>query len=585
MAVTKGVVGKGGVVATVKSPEEELLNLLATQARQLPLAIFGVLVLVAALISSYSTYGWAIWLAAVIAVLALRFAVLTRLPGMTDWSLDARLRIALVLSGVNGIVHASSLYYFPLMTGVERASQSLILAGLAVAAIATTAGDRRIYLAYMLPIFPALVVLWATSGNDTVSSSADVGLALAIFVFAIVLVMLARDTNHQFNQTIRIRKEQEELNRQLQKALQDAAVADRAKTRFLASASHDLRQPIHALSLFGAALKMQELPDDVRDLANNIDESITVLASQLDSLLDISRLDAGVVTPEFVVIDLTSMLRRIGREFEQLALEKGLALNLELEGDYHIISDKLLLERVIRNLLNNAVRYTETGRITIEASCDASQCCLAISDTGIGIEESEQANVFSEFYQVSQEYGSSKQGLGLGLSIVARLLSLLGAPMTLRSAKGEGTRIEISLTLEADRKEAREVSGKMRLEGVSVLVIDDDVAVRKAMIALLGNHGAEVRVAADVGEAMALAAASAPDVVVSDLRLGIESGIDAIARIRDICGDLPAILITGDTSAEQIQLAHESGLVILHKPVDVADLEKAIAEAVSHHRS
>jgi signal transduction histidine kinase/ActR/RegA family two-component response regulator len=412
-----------------------------------------------------------------------------------------------------------------------------------------------------------------------------VGLALAILVFAIVLVLLARDTNRQFNQTIRIRKDQEELNKQLQKALQDAAVADRAKTRFLASASHDLRQPIHALSLFGAALKMQQLPDNVRDLANNIDESITVLASQLDSLLDISRLDAGVVTPEFVVIDLTSMLQRIGREFEQPALEKGLSLNLELAGSYHIVSDKLLLERVIRNLLNNAVRYTETGRITIETRCDGPQCCLAISDTGIGIEESEQANIFSEFYQVSQQYGSSNQGLGLGLSIVARLLSLLSAPMTLKSTKGEGTRIEISLTLEANRKETREVSGMMRLEDVSVLVIDDDVAVRKAMTALLGNLGAEVRVSANLVEAMALASARAPDVVVSDLRLGSETGIDAITSIRDVCGDLPAILITGDTSTEQIQLAHESGLMILHKPVNVADLEKAIADAVSHCRA
>ncbi|MEX2326295.1 MAG: hybrid sensor histidine kinase/response regulator, partial [Pseudomonadales bacterium] len=304
--------------------------------------------------------------------------------------------------------------------------------------------------------------------------------------------------------------------------------------------------------------------------------------NQLDSLLDISRLDAGVVTPEFEVIDLTSMLRRIGRDFEQLALAKGLSLHLDTPDDYNVISDKLLLERVVRNLLNNAVRYTETGSITIRTRRTGEQCLLSIADTGIGIEESEQANIFSEFYQVSQEYGASRQGLGLGLSIVTRLLSLLGSPMTLESARGEGTCIEISLTLEASGTESMEVTEMMRLEGVSVLVIDDDAAVGAAMTALLGNHGAGVQVATDIAGAMACAADTAPDIVVSDWRLGVESGIDAIKRIRQVCGDLPAILITGDTSAEQIQLAHRSGLMILHKPVNVADLEKRIAEAVGH---
>jgi signal transduction histidine kinase len=513
-------------------------------------------------------------------VLAVRYAVLTRLPNMTDWSLDARINIAVLLSAINGVTHASSLAFFPMLTDIERTIQSLILAGLCIAAVATTAGHRRVFVAYFLPIFPTLVVLWATKGSWSVPDRTDVILALAIALFAFVLLINSRDTERQFVETIRIRKEQEELNKQLQAALQAAGVADRAKTRFLASASHDLRQPIHALSLFGAALKMQELPVNVRDLAENIDESITVLASQLDALLDISRLDAGVVTPDIGTVDLSSMLRRIARELELQVSDKGLSLSLYVADDCQVVSDKLLLERVIRNLLNNAIRYTESGGISIETLISGETCRLVIADTGIGIAEAEQEKIFSEFYQVSQRYGESKQGLGLGLSIVARLLRLLDAPLSLSSMPGEGTRIEISLKLEHSRKEDMDAGEMLRLDGIRILVLDDDSAVRKAMTTLLASFGAHVSTAGNVDEALALVGNEEPDLLLSDLRLGVETGLDAVARMRETGYDTPTILITGDTSSEQIRLAHESGLELLHKPVNTADLERKIAEVL-----
>lgn len=569
-------------VEKVKSPREELLDLLARQGRRVPYPVLAVLSVVAWLAYSHTeAYKLAIWLSAVVVVLIVRYVVLGKLPEMHDRSLDERINIAVLLSAINGVAHGASLYFFPLLTEVERAIQSMMLAGLSTAAVATTAGYRRIFVAYLVPIYVPLTVLWATNGSWSAPTPANATLAATIALFAAVLMMLARDTERQFFETIRIRKEQEALNGRLQEALQAAGVADRAKTRFLAAASHDLRQPIHALSLFGASLRMQNLPDNVRELANNIDESISVLASQLDALLDISRLDAGVVEPEPGVVDLTAMLRRVGREFEPEAHDKGLSVTLDLEENCQVSSDKLLLERVIRNLLNNALRYTERGGITIRTTTSGDHCVLEIADTGIGIAESEQRNIFSEFYQVSQESNEARQGLGLGLSIVTRLLSLLETPLELASRPGEGTSVKITLTLEQTEKEDQDVGETARLNGIHVLVIDDDHAVRTAMSTLLGNFGARTTTAQDVHEALAMAQAERPDIVLSDLRLDDASGIDAIGRIRELYGGLPAVLITGDTSPEQIHKAQASGLDILHKPVNAAELERKIAAAMA----
>ncbi len=564
----------------VKTPGEELLDLIARQASQVPIAVFGVLVIIAALILPYSAVGAVVWLSAVVGVLTIRYFVLGRLPQNQWLPLIHKLNIVVLLSLLNGLTHASSLMYFSLMTDLEKAIHSLILAGLATAAVATTAGDRRVYLAYIMPIFLPLIVLWATNGNWTMPTRTGVGLALSIAVFLFVLLILARDTRRQFLDTIKIRRAQHETNRKLQLALQAAGVADRAKTRFLASASHDLRQPIHALSLFGAALKMQSLPDEVRELADNIDESISVLASQLDALLDISKLDAGVVKPDMSVIDLSSMLQRIAREFDPQVAEKGLDLRTDIVPGCYVSSDKLLLERVIRNLMNNAVRYTDRGTISIGLDVRAPSCRLVIEDTGIGIPASEQDKIFSEFYQVAGRRSASKQGLGLGLSIVTRLLSLLGVPLELHSTPGEGTRLELALVLEEEQQAAADAFEMARLEGIRILVIDDDTAVRAAMMALLRSFGAVVDAVPNGARAIALAEADMPDIVLTDLRLLEESGLDVIQRLRTMRADLPAILLTGDTGAEQIREVHDSGVEVLHKPVGAADLERKIAEVV-----
>lgn len=572
-------VSEAPAVEPVKSYGEELLDFIGRQSQNVPFAVFGVLLVIAGLVYSQAPLWTLAWLVLVSLVLLLRWLILPRIPSL-DLALDARIRIAAALSGINGLAHASSLAFFPLLTDLERAVQSLILAGLCTGALGTTAGDRRIFLPYFVTIFVPLIALWATNGTWSTPTREGVGLAMSVTIFGLVLLMLSRDANRQFTETIRIRKAQEETNIQLQQALQDAGVADRAKTRFLASASHDLRQPIHALSLFGAALRRQPLPESAAQLADNIDESISVLASQLDALLDISKLDAGVIAPDPELIDLTAMLRRIGREYEVDVTDRGLDFRLTIDEGCRVRTDKLLLERVVRNLLNNSVRYTKQGEVSLECRITDRECVVAVADTGIGIPESEQRNIFSEFYQVGERHGASKQGLGLGLSIVTRLLALLDIPLDLKSAPGEGTRIELSLPVEAETISQSLPAGEGQLAGLTVLVIDDDRSVRSAMTAILASLDSRCVAVATIDEALAAFEEQAPDVVLSDLQLRGESGLEAIARLRERRPTLPAVLITGDTGAEQMREAHETGLDVLHKPVQAIDLERKIAEVV-----
>ncbi|MEM7366680.1 MAG: hybrid sensor histidine kinase/response regulator [Pseudomonadota bacterium] len=574
----------------VKAPDQELLELLADQSRKLPLPVLIVLGLVAAVIYPLDPTWVVAWFSVVVVVLWLRYSVLTRLPLAANQSTSHRVWFAAGLSLINGVTHAASLFWFSDLSETDRVLQSLILAGLATAAITTTNGDRRVYSAYVIPIMPTLGILWCVHGGGESSPDAllpvsnGVLVGLGIGVFTAVLVMLAREAESKFVESIEIRRQQESLNEQLTNALHDAEVADRAKTRFLASASHDLRQPIHALSLFGASLKMQALPASASEIVDHIDESIGVLASQFDALLDISRLDAGAVTPDIQSLDLSAMLKRIGRDVTGQSADKGLSMHLDVTTTSRVRADKLLLERVIRNLLSNAIRYTERGGILLTAHDEGGQCSVVIADTGVGIAEDEQKKIFSEFYQVEQGRQQSSQGLGLGLSIVSRLLSLMNIPLEFSSTPGEGTRFEMSLDIDLDSPgEDMTFANRQILSGLRVLMIDDDVAVRAAMAMLLRNYGADVMTAGTVDDACASAQTSVPDLVLSDLRLGMgDTGIDAIGRIHDAHPSVPAILLTGDTSPEHIRLADEAGIELLHKPVSIEELERRVAQVLGY---
>jgi signal transduction histidine kinase len=567
------------------SLEEELLRMLARQARRVPFYLMMAALMIAALaVDRVSTFAVVAWLALVTIVLVVRWQVLGRLPSMSGVPAATRVRVAIVLSAVSGVTHAAALGFFPFLPEFERALQSMVMIAMCAGAVATTAGYMPVLLAYLVPMLVPLSVLWAISPGVPQPGWIEASTAFLLALFGVLLVALGRDAFRLFRDSFEIRLQQAELNRQLETALEHAEAANRAKTRFLASASHDLRQPIHTLSLFGAALSMRPLDELSRDIVKHINTVLQVLTTQLDALLDISKLDAGVVRVNPEPVDLRPFLERVSSEFEPAAREKGLALALECPAQALVETDPMLLERIVRNLLDNAIKYTDHGRVTVRVERDAPGFALAVVDTGRGILESEQARVFEEFYQVDNPERDRTKGLGLGLAIVRRLANLLRIGAEMSSTPGRGTAFRLSIPPAPHGMpvpEAAALAEQAPAVAAHVLVVDDEAGIRLGMKALLEAMGCRATLADGTEHAVAAARSARPDVVLVDFRLrGSDNGIATVRAIRALYPGVPAILVSGDIAADRLREAEEAGIALLHKPVPVETLKRAIAEAV-----
>jgi signal transduction histidine kinase/ActR/RegA family two-component response regulator len=438
------------------------------------------------------------------------------------------------------------------------------------------------YYLYAPPLMAALAVRLAMEGT-----LAHIALAAMIFSGALALLSFAKLLNKTVRSEMRLRHQSSALAKALQEKTEEAQKATLAKSRFLATASHDLRQPLHALSLFIDVFKESKSDRERAAIYPRIDASLDALRKLFDALLDMSRLDAKVVEPEYSHFEMADLLRGLGEEFRSSAEGKGLQLRIHA-GPGVIVSDCLLLERILRNLISNAIRYTEAGGVMVSARSRKEDFLLQVWDTGIGIPPQNQEQVFVEFQQLHNQQRDRAEGLGLGLAIVRRLCGLLGYPLELRSRVGRGTVFSIrvprgSPALLADRVPA--VERRWDLTGRRALVIDDEAEILGAMRTLLGKWGIDVVTADSLSEAIkAMNERNVrPDLVLSDLRLRDGStGIEAIDTLRDLYGqELPGILITGETAPEQLVAAKESGYKILQKPVRPAQLRSML----QHHLS
>ncbi|KQT11464.1 ATP-binding response regulator [Ramlibacter sp. Leaf400] len=573
---------------------QELIELFAREARRVPVPVFLSSLLLAAM--AWNQLGgslpW-IWLAAATLVLALRWKVLGGLP-QASHSLDVKLRIAVLMSGVNGVVQGTSIGFAVALDTPERAVQSILLLTLCAGSVATTGGYRPVFVAFVGPTLVLLSAMWALGAPGAAHRWVEFFIAALVLVFGGLMYQLAQDTFRLLKSSFDIRQEQVVLNRQLRSALDEAEAANRAKTRFLASASHDLRQPMHTLSLFGAALTMRPLDEPTRQIANHMDTALQALSAQIDALLDVSKLDAGVVPVNPTTFSLSGFLERLHDEYAELARAKHLHLEVDCPPDARCETDEVLLARILRNLVENAIKYTPGGQVAVRVSAaDAAHWQVSVEDTGIGIPEAEHQRVFEEFYQLHNPERDRSRGLGLGLSIVRRLAQLLALTIDLRSAPGIGTRFDVRVPRGRPAPAAPPGAGGPpdaaprgeSLAGTRVLVLDDEEAVRKGMETLLQAYGCQVRLAGSVAEAVAQCESMAPDILLVDLRLrGQESGIEAIERLRALHPGVPAILISGDTAPDRIKDAHDGGIALLHKPVAPQALHQAITHEV-HARS
>jgi signal transduction histidine kinase len=365
------------------------------------------------------------------------------------------------------------------------------------------------------------------------------------------------------------------LERKVEERTHQLALANLAKSRFIAVASHDLRQPLHALGLFVAQLRECLDAAERSRLVERIDVAVAAISELFIALLDISKLDAGALTPKISQFPIANLLKTNESMFAETAREKGLSLRI-VSSTAWIRSDDMLLERILQNLVSNAARYTTHGGIVVGCRRRGRQLRIEVWDSGPGIPEDQRQNIFGEFYRLAYPERDRQAGLGLGLAIVERLCRLLDHPIELTSTIGKGSRFAVVVPLATALTKSVEAqpSREAKLDparGKLVVVIDDDPLVLDSMGGLLRSWGCGVVTASSEHSALAVLAEHdrPPDLIIADYRLSDgKSGIEAVARLRTAFNaSIPAFLISGDTDPERLREARASGYHLLHKPV------------------
>ncbi|MEO3429974.1 PAS-domain containing protein [Pelagibius sp. CAU 1746] len=370
---------------------------------------------------------------------------------------------------------------------------------------------------------------------------------------------------------------------ELKRAREIAEQANQAKTRFLAAASHDLRQPLHAIELFVAALAATADDDETHGIISDLREASNAAGRLLNAMQDVSELESGKLECRFMQFPVQQLLDRMVRVYGPQARERGLELKM-VPSSQVVYSDPNLLERILGNLLSNAVRYTPAGRVLLGCRRRNDKLRIEVWDTGLGIPEGERQRIFEEFHQLDNPARERRRGIGLGLSIVRRLASTLGHEIFLHSVRGQGSVFAVQLDLTGKSVALSHRSGKRDRAGVksnaTVLVIDDDRQVRKGMVRALESWGCRVAAAGDYDAAADIVAAApdAFDLIIADYRLpNACNGVRAAGRLRVLCKRMvPVLIVTADQGEEEMREITEEGFPTLQKPVDPEALALAV---------
>ncbi|MBK7616903.1 MAG: response regulator [Burkholderiales bacterium] len=505
--------------------------------------------------------------------------------------LAARARAVVRRLMVGGAIHGllwGSLGWLTLGRTSDKSSYLVlaVIAGMSGGATATLALLLPLQLAFLLPVFfmITLKVWWLGDPAYFGLGLICVGYLASLLHHGLVNARATRTTIGLRFENIALLEKLHAETQLAQDARLEAEQANAAKSKFLAAASHDLRQPIHAQGLFLEVLAHTALDAQQRELLASAGAAREASAEMLNTLLDFSRIEAGVVQPQVQAFRVQNLLNKIEREFVQQADAKGLAYRSR-ESALVLQSDPALVELILRNLVSNAIQYTQHGGLLVTCRRRGEQALLEVWDTGMGIAASQQAEVFREFHQLGNPERDRSKGLGLGLAIVNGLAHTLGHAVSLSSSPQRGSVFRLALPLAPGSAPAVLPAPEDNAAWQSqrrVLVIDDDAQVREGMLHLLRDWGCLCDAASTVDEALVLAQNTRPDLVISDYRLGEQrTGIEAIAALRALVGGvLPGLLITGDTAPDRLREATASGIPLLHKPVSTSQLYRALAAAL-----
>ncbi|MBF0335895.1 MAG: response regulator [Alphaproteobacteria bacterium] len=535
------------------------------------------------------------WAAVVAAVTLVRVVLWLRCPdaGRSDADVLRWGRGYTVGVLISGLLWGSAAFLFiDLGSPLTLLVMSFIIGGMGAGAVASLSAHLPTFHAFLLGSMVPFEARLLTLGDPTAWV-----LSGMVAIYVISMIVIAHNVNaalirslilNEENKRLLATREQEVLlrtadlqaaNAELKEARAEAERANQAKSRFLAAAAHDLRQPLQSMFLFASSLHRFVTEPKGVDALVRIERGLDIMKGMMDGLLDLSRLDVKLIEPTIDSFPLRPMLDDIVVAYRRIAASKGIDLRCGASGQLVVRSDKTMLGRMVRNLVENALRYTERGRIVLSTHVAGDTVVIEVEDTGIGIAPEQLKLIFEEFHQVGNPERDKARGLGLGLAIVQRLSAALDHPVEVRSRPGVGSTFSIAVPLAAEAVVAAEPPAEIPpLEGSrgrQVVVVDDDPMVLLALSTLLEQWGYRVVMAGSKDDAVGqLRSRAPPPLIIADYRLrnGLV-GTDAIRGVRACCGeDIPCVVLTGETGDECVKDAESLGALVLHKPVTPHDL-------------
>ena len=557
----------------IENHNEALLQYFSRSVRFTIIPVHMVAIAIsAALYTDFQSIWVVFWWLALVAVQSVRF-YLAKQVSKTQIDIKKRQFQARAIALITSLSLGSSALFAAEMQVETRALLSMLMVGVIAASTATSLGYKPFYLNSTIPLFIAIIGLWSLDPQDKVENWVQILVVLLTCQLAAVMFGLIRQVYGFFVRTLHTQV-------QLQTALDAETQANAAKTRFLAAASHDLRQPLHTMSLFSAALAIRPLDTKSKAIAVKMNDAMQLLSDELDSLLDISKLDANVVSVNAKIVNLSDLVSQIISSIKPTVDEKNLQLVTKIQPQIFTHTDAELFSRMLRNIIENAVKYTNKGNITCTLSVENSIASLKITDTGTGISAEEQSHIWEEFYQINNQARERQHGLGLGLSVVKRLSLLLGTEVRLIHSGPEGSCFEIviqTVPVEEDcglsNTHHTTIQETDFLAGRQVLIVDDDEGIQLSTRSLLTDLGMQTFTASRTAEAIAQFKTQEIDCVLMDLRLADgDDGFEAIRELRAIQPSVPIIIISGDTAPDRISEANSIDCAWLVKPVTIEQL-------------
>lgn len=564
--------------------DERRLQSIAEQAAGLRWQVLLTAVIVVAIVwEEVPPAAALLWLALAVGIREVRARALGRMVSDRATPVATRLRRTVQWNLALGLANGSAALFMLKLDVTLDAVLTMILVSWGAGAVSTSATLRPAFLAYASAVFLPIAAMWMAIGGWL-----GWGLATLVLMFFGVQIRFARQNLAMFEESFRIRRENVDLaarlaqeSAELARARDEAVRANPAKSHFLAAASHDLRQPLQALALNSGELVRLPVGGEAQAIAQEVASSIDDLRCMLDGLLDVSQLDVGVVAPHPRSFPLRRLLEAVTTSFRAAAASRQLTISCDCPASITVHTDPELLRRVLANLVDNALKFTHRGGVTVLASVGEAGVQVEVRDTGPGIEPQDRERIFDDLVRLEGGGRDNVPGHGLGLGIVRRLVALLDIGLDLDSAPGQGTTFRLTLAAgQAELAGTAPLQALPELDGLRVLVVEDDRVVREAYLRHLRRLGCRVWAADGLTSALELFEAQPVQLLVVDFRLRAgQDGFEVVRRLRARDAALKAVMVSADMHADLVQAAHDADVRLLRKPVDEGALARAVEAA------